>query len=93
MDYDALTELLQTRRIEGAALDVYPSEPLSGNDPLRSLDNVLLSPHLAGASTDIQAHHSRMITNDIFRFLAGERPEHLANPAAWEGRRPFFPEP
>jgi D-3-phosphoglycerate dehydrogenase len=92
MDYDALTELLQTRRIAGAALDVYPSEPLSGNDPLRSLDNVLLSPHLAGASTDIQAHHSRMITNDIFRFLAGERPEHLANPAAWEGRRPFFPE-
>jgi len=90
MDYDALTELLRARRIAGAALDVFPSEPLPGDHPLRSLDNVLLSPHLAGASTDIPAHHSQMITDDILRVLAGGRPQHLANPAAWERRRPFL---
>jgi D-3-phosphoglycerate dehydrogenase / 2-oxoglutarate reductase len=91
MDYDALTELLRARRIAGAALDVFPSEPLPGDHPLRSLDNVLLSPHLAGASTDIPVHHSQMITDDILRVLAGERPQHLANPAAWERRRrPFL---
>jgi D-3-phosphoglycerate dehydrogenase len=90
MDYDALIELLRTRRIAGAALDVFPSEPLPGDHPLRSLDNVLLSPHLAGASTDIPAHHSQMITDDILRVLAGGRPQHLANPAAWDRRRPFL---
>lgn len=90
MDYDALIELLRTRRIAGAALDVFPSEPLPGDHPLRSLDNVLLSPHLAGASTDIPAHHSQMITDDILRVLAGGRPLHLANPAAWDRRRPFL---
>lgn len=91
MDYDALIELLRARRIAGAALDVYPLEPLPDDHALRSLDNVLLSPHLAGASTDIPAHHSQMITEDILRVLAGGRPPHLANPAAWERRRPFLP--
>jgi D-3-phosphoglycerate dehydrogenase len=92
MDYDALIELLRTRRIAGAALDVYPSEPLPDDHPLRSLDNVLLSPHLAGASTDIPAHHSQMITDDILRVLAGGRPQHLANPTVWEHRRHSFPD-
>jgi hypothetical protein len=32
-----------------------------------------------------------MITDDILRVLAGGRPQHLANPAAWERRRPFLP--
>jgi D-3-phosphoglycerate dehydrogenase len=92
VDYDALTELLRERRIAGAALDVFPSEPLPDDDPLRGLDNVLLSPHLAGASTDIPNHHSPIITDDILRVLAGERPQHLANPAAWERRQPFLPQ-
>jgi D-3-phosphoglycerate dehydrogenase len=91
MDYDALIELLRARRIAGAALDVFPSEPLPGDHPLRSLDNVLLSPHLAGASTDVPAHHSQMITEDILRVLDGGRPQHLANPAVWERRRHFLP--
>ena len=89
MDYDALTALLRARQIAGAALDVFPYEPLSGNHSLRSLDNVLLSPHLAGASSDIPTHHSQMISQDILRVLAGERPRHLANPESWELRRRF----
>ena len=59
MDYEALTALLRARQIAGAALDVFPCEPLPGNHSLRPLDNVLLSPHLAGASIDIPAHHSQ----------------------------------
>jgi D-3-phosphoglycerate dehydrogenase len=90
MDYDALTELLRARQIAGAALDVFPCEPLPGDHPLRLLDNVLLSPHLAGASLDIPAHHSRQITADILCVLAGGRPQHIANPEAWDRRRHFF---
>jgi D-3-phosphoglycerate dehydrogenase len=86
-DYDALIEALRERRIAGAALDVYPLEPLPPNSPLLELDNVVLSPHLAGASIDVPRHHSRQITDDILLALRGERPNHLANPEVWERRR------
>lgn len=80
MDYDALFRVLQERRIAGAALDVYPSEPITRDNPFLALDNVLLTPHLAGASVDIPRHHSRMMTDDILRFFAGERPQRVMNP-------------
>jgi len=49
VDYDALIDSLKTGAIAGAALDVYPAEPLSADSPLRSLDNLLLSPHFGGS--------------------------------------------
>jgi D-3-phosphoglycerate dehydrogenase len=86
-DYDALVEALRARRIAGAALDVYPREPLPPDSPLLELDNVVLSPHLAGASVDVPLHHSRQLTDDLLRALRGERPLHLADPTVWERRR------
>ncbi len=87
VDYDALFEALKARRIAGAALDVYPHEPISDDDRFRTLDNVLLSPHLAGASFDIPAHHSRIMMEAVALALAGSRPSWIANPDAWESRR------
>lgn len=87
VDYDALYEMLKERRIAGAALDVYPTEPISEEDRFRTLDNVLLSPHLAGASFDIPQHHSRLMVEAVAAALAGERPRAVANPEAWERRR------
>jgi D-3-phosphoglycerate dehydrogenase len=52
----ALFQALSARRIAGAALDVFGTEPLPADDPLRTLDNVVLTPHL-GAST-VEAQHS-----------------------------------
>ena len=86
-DYDALADALRGARIAGAALDVYPTEPLARDSPLLELDNAVLSPHLAGASLDVPSHHSRQLTDDLLRALRGERPRHLAEPAAWERRR------
>jgi D-3-phosphoglycerate dehydrogenase len=86
-DYDALAEALRARRIAGAALDVYPLEPLPPDSPLLELGNVVLSPHLAGASVDVPRHHSRQLTDDLLRALRGERPVHLADPSMWERRR------
>jgi D-3-phosphoglycerate dehydrogenase len=56
VDEKALHGALSNRRIAGAALDVFAQEPLPRDDPLRSLDNVVLTPHL-GAST-VEAQHS-----------------------------------
>lgn len=50
VDEEALAEALQENRLAGAALDVYASEPLDGDSPLRSAPNLVLTPHL-GAST------------------------------------------
>ena len=50
VDYDAPYEVLLKGRIKGAALDVFDPEPLPADHPLTKLDNVLLTPHIAGAS-------------------------------------------
>ncbi|MBN1921421.1 MAG: hypothetical protein JW892_09265, partial [Anaerolineae bacterium] len=71
-------------RIAGAALDVFWFEPLPANHPLLSLDNVTLTPHLAGAAREVTEHHSRMIVDDVLAWLDGRRPLHLANPQIWE---------
>jgi phosphoglycerate dehydrogenase-like enzyme len=52
IDESALVEALRTRRIGGAALDVFAHEPLRMDHPLRSLDNVILTPHVAAGSRD-----------------------------------------
>lgn len=52
VNYDAMIEALQERKIAGAATDVYPKMPLDIDDPIRKLDNITLSAHLAGSTTD-----------------------------------------
>lgn len=52
VDYDALIEALKSHTIAGAATDVYPKMPLDAEDPIRKLDNITLSAHLAGSTTD-----------------------------------------
>jgi D-3-phosphoglycerate dehydrogenase len=80
MDYDALYLLLKEHKIAGAALDVYPEEPITKGNPFLQLDNVLLSPHLAGSSHDIPKHHSRLVTEDIIRLFNKQRPQRIMNP-------------
>ncbi len=87
VDYDALFQALKSRSIAGAALDVYPQEPISEENPFLDLDNVILSPHLAGASNDIPQHHSRMIVDDLLRAFDGKKPMNLVNPEIWEQSR------
>ncbi len=84
VDYGALYEALAGRRIAGAALDVYPEEPIPPDSPFRGLDNILITPHLAGASTDIPRHHSRMIAAAVCQAISGSPPAVLRNPECWE---------
>ena len=86
VDRDGLTAALESRAISGAALDVFETQPIAPNHPLLSLDNVVLTPHLAGATDETIERHSMMMASDIVRFLDGVRPVNLVNPAVWEAR-------
>jgi phosphoglycerate dehydrogenase-like enzyme len=71
VDYDALTRELQSGRIR-AALDVFPREPLAADSPLRGLPNVLLSPHVAGATVESRLRLGETIADEFARFFAGQ---------------------
>jgi phosphoglycerate dehydrogenase-like enzyme len=83
---NALVETLKSHRIAGAAFDVFETHPVSPQDHLLALDNVILSPHLGGATEETIERHSQMVTDDILRFLDGQRPLNLVNPDAWKRR-------
>ncbi len=80
---DALVKALGNNRIAGAAFDVFETHPVSPESPLTRLDNVLLSPHLGGATAETVGRHSQMMTEDILRFLKGVRPIRMVNPEVW----------
>jgi len=79
-DETALYNALQQHRIAGAALDVFWQEPLPADSPWLELDNVLLTPHLAGAADDVKVHHSAMVIEDVRTLLDGGCPARLVNP-------------
>ncbi len=71
VDTDALVEALHTRRIH-AALDVTDPEPLPAGHPLWSAPNLLISPHVGGASSAMKPRAYRLVRQQLERFAAGE---------------------
>jgi len=86
IDMDSITQALKEKRIAGAAFDVYETWPVRPDSPLLELDNVVLTPHIGGATDETILRHSQMITDDIERFLRGEKPKNLVNPQVWDER-------
>jgi D-3-phosphoglycerate dehydrogenase len=84
VDEDALIRVLKERRIAGAAFDVYRNWPVKADDPILKLENVVLTPHIGGATDESVLRHSQMMAADIERFLKGERPRNLVNPQVWK---------
>lgn len=72
VDADALYEALSRRRILRAALDVYDVEPLSADDRLRRLDNVLLTPHVGGVTDDTQVELVEHAVANMMLVAAGQ---------------------
>ena len=85
LDYDALAERLKARRIAGAALDVFPGFVLSSSSPLLELDNVILTPHIGGATRETVERQSRMLGEEVLRFVQGKRLRRVVNPEALKG--------
>ena len=86
-DERALVEALSARSIAGAGLDVFDGQPLPLSSPLLKFPNVVLTPHIGGATRETIERYSRMIVDDILAIQAGSRPARLANPATWDKRR------
>lgn len=84
-DLDALTEALLSGHLFAAGLDHFEGERLPKSHALLALDNVVLTPHIGGATYDTEVNHSRMIADDLVRLLSGERPRFIVNPEVLDG--------
>lgn len=73
VDEEPLGDALRCGRIAGAALDVVAQEPLPSTHPLWELPNVLLTPHISGASPLYNDRHSDLFAENLRRYVAGER--------------------
>ena len=84
IDEDALYETLKEKRIAGAALDVFQTEPLPENSRWLKLDNVTLTTHIAGTTADALNNSPFLLVRDIDKLLAGGTPSFLVNPEVLE---------
>jgi len=84
VDEAALVEALESGRLAGAGLDVFEEEPLPEESPLRRMDRVILTPHVAGLSEDALERMTRACVDNILTLLRGEVPGEgrLLNPRA-----------
>lgn len=82
IDYDALYTALSEKRIAGAALDVFYQEPLPADSPWLSLDNVVLTGHMGGATADAQKKSPIIAVNKLLQFYETGNKNLLMNPDA-----------
>ena len=84
IDQEALHTALSNGYLAGAALDVTEPEPISPDDPLLKLDNVIITPHQAGLSIPAVIELLSRPGEEIARVFKGEWPVGLLNPQAKE---------
>ncbi|MBX7075209.1 MAG: 2-hydroxyacid dehydrogenase [Pirellulales bacterium] len=77
LDEAALASRLRERKLGGAGLDVYSSEPIAADNPLLGLDNVVLTPHVAGATREVRGRVIDMAIGNVARVLRGEEARYL----------------
>lgn len=79
IDEPALVDALRSGHLGGAALDVFETEPLAKDSPLRSMDNVFLTPHIAGYTGQAWKNLRDAVATNLRRVLAGDRPSNVVN--------------
>jgi phosphoglycerate dehydrogenase-like enzyme len=80
VDEEALARALAENRIAGAGLDVFAEEPIPGSSPLLTLENVLLTPHVAGHSYEGWFRRAQFAWENIQRVATDQRPLSVAVP-------------
>jgi len=63
-----------------AGLDHFEGEHLAPDHALCAMQNVVLTPHIGGATYDTEANHSKLIADDVARILRGDKPVNCVNP-------------
>lgn len=79
-DTDALVEALTSGHLAGAGLDHVEGEALPDGHPVLALANVVLTPHIGGATWDTEGRGAALVADDLERLLGGVAPLHIANP-------------
>ncbi|MDF1585188.1 hydroxyacid dehydrogenase [Marinimicrococcus flavescens] len=87
LDESALVAALEAGRLAGAGLDVTAHEHLPDDHPLRSREDVILTPHIAGSTDEALERTALEVADQILDTLADRRPPHLLDEGVWERRR------
>jgi L-fuculose-phosphate aldolase len=85
VDYDYLYQALKNRTIAGAALDVFPLEPIDEDNEFLELENVIVLPHIGGNTIEVIHRQSKMLLDDIVTWLNKGIPSHILNPEVFQG--------
>jgi D-3-phosphoglycerate dehydrogenase len=80
VDYDAVCDALDTGRLFSAAFDVFPEEPIPADSRLLTTPNLVMTPHLAGASKETAKNAATIVAAEVGRYLSHEPLLHCANP-------------
>jgi len=79
VNQEALVAALTTGVIAGAGLDVFETEPLDPKNPLLIMENVILTPHVAGMTYEVRTRVMDTVVENTIKVLRGETPDHLIN--------------
>ncbi|WP_164662230.1 D-isomer specific 2-hydroxyacid dehydrogenase family protein [Tropicibacter sp. Alg240-R139] len=86
----ALIDALKSGHLSGAALDVFSSQPLPSDHPLMVLNNVILTPHMAGITEESMRRMGEGVVKEARLILSGELPDNFCNPAVESAYREKF---
>jgi D-3-phosphoglycerate dehydrogenase len=79
-DGDALVAALRSGKVSAAGLDHFVGEHLPTDHPLTTFPNVVLTPHIGGATYNTEVNHTQIIADDLCRLMAGASPRNIVNP-------------
>ena len=79
-DTDALVAALRDGKVAAAGLDHFAGEWLPADHPLTAMRNVVLTPHIGGATWNTEARQAQMVADDLEALLSGGAPTHIVNP-------------
>ncbi len=79
-DTDALVDALRSGKVAAAGLDHFVGEWLPTDHPLVGMPNVVLTPHIGGATWNTEARQAQMVADDLEALLSGNTPAHIVNP-------------
>lgn len=79
IDENALVRALKEHWIAGAGLDVFATEPLPATSPLWKLENIIIAPHVSGATPNYNDRAVNLFAENLKRYLNGERLFNVVN--------------
>jgi D-3-phosphoglycerate dehydrogenase / 2-oxoglutarate reductase len=83
VDEKALVKALQEKWITGAATDVFEEEPVNPENPLLTMPNVIVTPHIGGVTVQSSVRRGSELVKRILEVFDGKKPEGLVNPDVW----------